>query len=77
MKNKDLALRVAGAIFSLGALMHLLRLLRRIPLVVNGVDMPLTSSVIGLFITAGLAFWMLSASAGNDETQDGDEQDQA
>ncbi len=62
MKNKDLALRVAGTIFALGAFMHLLRLSRHIPLVVNGTEMPLGTSIVGLAVTASLAFWMFYSS---------------
>jgi len=67
MKNKDLALKVAGTIFALGAVMHLVRLLRQVPMVVNGVDFPLRGSVIGVLIAGSLAFWMFYNARDNGE----------
>ena len=62
MKNKDLALKVSGTLFTLVALTHLVRLLRRIPLSVNGTSLPLNASLIGFLVTGLLAFWMFYAS---------------
>ncbi len=62
MKDKGLALRVAGAIFLLVALMHLLRLLWKVQVSVAGHPVRLYLSLIGFLVAFLLAIWMLTAS---------------
>ena len=61
--NKSLPLSVAGIIFSLVALMHLLRLFYHWKILVAGYTIPMSVSVAGLFITVILALWMFIAAS--------------
>ena len=61
MKDKDMALRVAGVIFLLVAIMHLLRLLLRVQISVAGIHLRLYVSLIGFVVALLLAIWMFAA----------------
>ena len=52
------ALSVAAAVFSIGALVHLGRLIFHFSVAVGGWELPLWLNGVGLFITASLAIWM-------------------
>lgn len=60
--NKNLALVVAGIIFSIVALIHLLRLVYQFQIVVGDTVLSMQTSVFGLIIGLLLAFWMFAAS---------------
>lgn len=59
---KDIALKVAGMIFLLVAIMHLLRLLLKIQVTVSGLEVRLYFSLIGLVAAFLLAIWMFTAA---------------
>ncbi len=53
---------VSGAIFSLVALAHLLRIVNDMSIQVDDYAVPMSVSWIGLIVTAGLAFWSFQIS---------------
>lgn len=59
---KNLALIVAGIVFSLVALAHLGRILYHALIMVAGHAIPMDVSYYGLIISALLAVWMFAAS---------------
>ncbi len=62
--NKNLALVVGGIIFSLVAILHFFRLMHQWQVVIDGQNIPMSLSVVGLIITAILALWMFIAAIG-------------
>jgi hypothetical protein len=60
--NRKLPLVVAGIIFSLVALIHLLRLLYQWEITIGGAIVPMTFSCAGLVVAALLAIWMFVAA---------------
>jgi len=62
MKDKDMALRVAGVVFLLVAIMHLLRLLLRVQVSVGNTHVRLYLSLIGFVVALLMAIWMFAAS---------------
>ncbi len=58
MKNKNLGLRVAGTVFAVIALVHLLRVIFQVDAVFGGKQVPHAASVIAFFVTAALSGWM-------------------
>ena len=56
MKNAPLI--VAGIVFGLVALMHLLRLYYQYPIFFNTTLVPLWANVVGFLISGALSFWM-------------------
>lgn len=63
--NKRMPLIVAGIIFTIVALIHLLRLYNQWEITVAGVVIPMSVSQIGLGVTAVLALWMFIAAKKN------------
>jgi len=59
--KKDNALLVAGFVFSLVALAHLLRLILGSEIMVSGYTIPQNVSVIALIVALLLAVWMFKA----------------
>ena len=57
MKN-DLALKVAGTVFILVALMHLLRVVFKAEVIVAGFTVPVWYSLVGTIVALGLSWWM-------------------
>ena len=55
---KNIALKVAGAIFLLMALLHLLRIIFSIEVVVAGFTAPIWLSIFGFIFALALALWM-------------------
>ena len=53
---------VAGFVFALVAFVHLLRLIIQFELKVGGKKIPLWANWLGLFIAAGLSWWMFAAA---------------
>lgn len=62
MKDKDLALKVAGGIFLLVAIMHLLRVLLKTQLYVGSHHVRLVLSLICGVVALLIALWMFSAA---------------
>lgn len=56
--KKDTALFVAGVVFAIVALGHLLRVYYQFPILFGDVHIPIWVNVIGLLISAGLSIWM-------------------
>jgi hypothetical protein len=59
---KNIALVVAGFIFSLVTLIHVLRLIYAWDITIGTKVIPLSVSVIGLIVAASLAIWMFTAA---------------
>jgi len=64
MKTKDLGLRIAGTIFAVVALAHLLRLLTAVPVLIANWALPLWMSIVGFVVTCCLCFWLWKISFG-------------
>jgi len=64
MEHKKYCL-VSGAIFSLVALAHLLRIVNGMSIQVSDYAVPMSVSWIGLIVTAGLALWSFQISRGS------------
>jgi hypothetical protein len=62
MNSPQLGLRVAGTIFGLACLAHLVRLLKQTSLMIGSHPVPVWLSGIGLVVTGLLCFWMWKLS---------------
>jgi hypothetical protein len=62
MNSQILGLRVAGAIFGLVCLAHLLRLVTRAEVLVVGHQVPLWPSGLAVAIAGGLSLWLWKLS---------------
>jgi hypothetical protein len=60
--NKTTPLIVAGIIFSLVALLHLLRLIFQFEVTIAASAVPMWVSIVGLIVPTLLAIWMFMAS---------------
>lgn len=60
---KRLPLVVAGIIFSIVGLMHLLRVLYDWQVMIAGYIIPMSVSIVALIIAITLALWMFTAAA--------------
>lgn len=60
--NKNLALKVAGIVFTIVAIIHVVRLYYQTPIMVDGTTIPMQVSIYGLIIALALAWWMFKAS---------------
>ena len=60
MKNA-IALRVAGAIFLLVSIMHLLRFILKINVTITDFTVPLWVSIFGFIIALMLSLWMFKS----------------
>jgi hypothetical protein len=58
MKTKDIAMRMAGTIFGIVALIHLLRIITGASVVIAGFSLPLWFSVMGFLATGCLCIWL-------------------
>jgi len=58
MNSIPFALRVAGTIFGLASLAHLLRLILQLPVVIGSFHLPMVISSGGFLIAGLLAFWL-------------------
>ena len=59
---KNTALKIAGALFLLVAVLHVLRLFFRGVILVGGTEIPLMASTVGALICLVLAGWMFLAA---------------
>ena len=57
---KELALRIFAVIFLLVSLLHLMRLILKVPLVVGSCSIPMYTSAFGFIIAFLLGIWGLS-----------------
>ena len=62
MESKNLALKVAGVVFLLVAVMHLLRLLLKIQITMSGHHVRMLLSLIGFAVALVMAIWMFASS---------------
>ena len=60
--NASTALIVAGIVFGIVALMHLLRLIFQAEVVIAGKKIPMWASIAGFVIPLILSIWMFMAS---------------
>jgi uncharacterized membrane protein YqhA len=60
--DKNVALIVAGVVFSLVALLHLTRLVTKFEVAIAKKIIPLWLNVIGLIVAGLLAIWMFAAA---------------
>ncbi len=58
MDSKNLWLRIAGTIFGVVAIFHLLRILTTVPVLVDGWLIPVWFNWIGLVATGFLCIWL-------------------
>ena len=63
--SKHLPLIIAGIIFSIVALMHLLRVIYHWQVMIAGYIIPMSVSTIAFIVITILALWMFSAAAKN------------
>lgn len=61
--SKKIALIVAGIIFSLVALLHLLRIFFHWEIIIAGHNVPMSASVVAFIVVAFIALWMFIAAA--------------
>jgi len=62
-KMKDTALRVAGIIFFVVAIMHLLRVILKVEVLIAGYVLPIWLSVLGFIVPLALSLWMFKISS--------------
>jgi hypothetical protein len=60
--NKNIALKTAGVIFAVVALLHLLRVVTGFEVAIGGKTIPLWPSIGGLIVGGLLAIWMFLAA---------------
>lgn len=63
MKSQIIGLRVAGTVFALVCLGHLLRILTRVDVFIAGLQIPVWVNAVGVVIAGGLSVWMWRLSA--------------
>jgi hypothetical protein len=59
---KKAALRVAGILFLLVAILHLVRWIQEIEVIIGGIALPLWMSLPAFFLMIALSGWMFVAS---------------
>lgn len=62
MQNKGLALKVAGTVFLVVAIMHLLRVIFKVQVDIAGTNVCLSLSLVAFVVALILAIWMFTAS---------------
>ncbi len=58
MKSQIFGLQVAGTVFALVCLGHLLRIVTRADVLIAGRQIPVWVNVVGVLIAGGLGLWM-------------------
>lgn len=58
MNSTIVALKVAGTLFAVVALVHAWRVVKAIEVTVGGQQLPMSISVIGAVVAGGLSMWM-------------------
>jgi len=59
MKSKNIALRVAGCIFGIVAILHLLRIITGATVIITSCYLPIWANVMGFIVTGFLSGWLL------------------
>jgi hypothetical protein len=67
MKTKDLGLRIAGTIFAVVAIAHLLRLITATSVIIANWALPFWISGVGLVVTGSLCLWLWIISFRRDD----------
>jgi hypothetical protein len=67
MKSKIIGLRISGTIFGIVCLIHLFRLVTKIPILICDYLLPVWVNVIGFWVTGLLAVWLFWVSATKDQ----------
>jgi hypothetical protein len=62
MKSQVCGLRVAGTVFALVCLGHLLRIITQVDVLIAGQQIPVWVNAAGVLIAGGLSVWMLRLS---------------
>jgi hypothetical protein len=65
MKSQIFGLRVAGTVFALVCLGHLLRIITQVEVLIAGREIPVWVNVIGVVVAGGLSLWMWRLSVGS------------
>ncbi len=63
MNARTFGLRLAGTIFGLVAILHLLRVVTNIPVIIGDWLMPVWVNLLGLIVTAAFSFWLFLVSS--------------
>ncbi len=63
MKSQIIGLRVAGTVFALVCLGHLLRIITQADVLIAGRQIPVWVNAVGFVIAGGLSLWMWRLSA--------------
>jgi hypothetical protein len=63
MSSQRVGLRVAGVVFAIFALGHLVRLINQAEVVVAGHQIPMWVSAVALIVAGGLTVWLWSLSS--------------
>jgi len=58
MNSKNVWLRIAGTIFGVVAIIHLLRIITSVPVLINGWSLPVWVNWMGLVATVFLCIWL-------------------
>lgn len=67
MKSKNIALRIAGTIFGIVALMHLARVIMDIRVIIGEWEVPMVASMIGMIGAFVLCIWLWLQSVSRDK----------
>jgi hypothetical protein len=59
MKSKNMALRVAGCIFGIVAILHLIRIITGAMVIIASHSLPIWANVMGFLVTGFLSGWLL------------------
>lgn len=63
MNARTFGLRLAGTIFGLVAILHLLRVVTNIPVIIGDWLMPVWVNLLELIVTAAFSFWLFLVSS--------------
>jgi len=61
--SKNIALIVAGAVFIIVAIVHLVRLIVKLHITVGQWEVPMSISMVGLILAGVLGMWMFISAA--------------
>lgn len=67
MKSKNIALRIAGTIFGIVALIHLARVIMDTRVLIGEWEVPMVVSMIGLIGSFALCIWLWLQSVSRDK----------
>ena len=61
---EKIALKIGGAVFVLVAVLHVLRIVMKVPVMIGSMDVPIGASVLWAVIAFALGLWMLKIACG-------------